>query len=122
RLYEGQTRFDVIYGSISGGNTFATAGVQKNDTAFDQYFCNGSGGAASGGQSYVLTPCNQVTVVSSVSRKTHGGAGTFDIAMPLTGSSGVEDRTTGGTNDFTLVVTFTGSVTVTGSPQAQVTS
>ena len=43
RLYEGQSRFDVIYGTVTNGNTSATAGVQKNDTAFDQYFCNGSG-------------------------------------------------------------------------------
>jgi len=59
---------------------------------------------------------------SAVSRKTHGAAGNFDIAMPLSGSSGVESRTTGGTNDYTLVVTFASNVTVTGSPQAQVTS
>src|SRR5678809_1668533 len=56
RLYEGQTRFDVIYGTVSNGNTSATAGVQKNDTTFTQYFCNGVGGAATGGQSYILTP------------------------------------------------------------------
>ena len=37
RLYEGQTRFDVIYGTVTNGNTSATAGVQKNNTAFDQY-------------------------------------------------------------------------------------
>jgi len=29
RLYEGQTRFDVIYGTVTGGNASATAGVQK---------------------------------------------------------------------------------------------
>ena len=57
RLYEGQTRFDVIYGTVSNGNTSATAGVQKNDSTFDQYFCNGSGGAAAGGQSYILQGC-----------------------------------------------------------------
>ena len=57
RLYEGQTRFDVIYGSITGGNTSATAGVQKTDTTFDQYFCNASGGVATGGQSYTLQAC-----------------------------------------------------------------
>ena len=34
RLYEGQTRFDVIYGTVDNGNTSATAGVQKNDTVF----------------------------------------------------------------------------------------
>ena len=56
RLYEGQTRFDVIYGTVAQGNN-ATAGVQKNDTAFDQYFCNGSGGTANGGQSYTLQAC-----------------------------------------------------------------
>ena len=57
RLYEGQTRFDVIYGTVSNGNTSATAGVQKNDSTFDQDFCNGSGGAAAGGQSYILQGC-----------------------------------------------------------------
>ena len=36
RLYEGQTRFDVIYGTVSNGNTSATAGVQKNDSTFDR--------------------------------------------------------------------------------------
>jgi hypothetical protein len=57
RLYEGQTRFDVIYGTVSLGNTSATAGVQRDDSAFDQYFCNGGGGAATGGQSYILQVC-----------------------------------------------------------------
>jgi hypothetical protein len=58
RLYEGQTRFDVIYGQVDNGNTSATAGVQKNDTDFDQYFCDGSGAAATGGQSYILQTCS----------------------------------------------------------------
>ena len=57
RLYEGQTRFDVIYGTLTNGNTSATAGVQKNDTTFTQYFCNGAGGGATGGQSYTLQGC-----------------------------------------------------------------
>src|SRR6478736_2432300 len=57
RLYEGQPRFDVIYGTVSGGNTSATAGVQRDDACFNQYFCNGSGGPATGGQSYILQPC-----------------------------------------------------------------
>ena len=62
------------------------------------------------------------TVTSAVSRQTHGGAGTFDVNLPLTGTPGIECRSTGGTNDYTMVVTFTGNVTVTGSPQAEVTS
>src|SRR6266403_166554 len=61
RLYEGQTRFDVIYGTVDLGNSSATAGVQRDNTAFDQYFCNGSGGAATGGQSYILQSCGTPT-------------------------------------------------------------
>ena len=60
------------------------------------------------------------TIITAVSRMTHGGAGTFDIDMPLTGSSGVEDRSNSATHDYSLVVTFSGNVTVTGMPQAQV--
>ena len=41
RLYEGQKRFDVIYGKEARGNTRATAGVQRNDTCFAQKFSNG---------------------------------------------------------------------------------
>jgi len=61
RLYEGQTRFDVIYGTVDLGNSSATAGVQKNDTTFTQYFCNGSGGGTTGGQSYTLQGCGTPT-------------------------------------------------------------
>jgi hypothetical protein len=56
RLYEGQSRFDVIYGTVTNGNASATAGVQRDVTIFTQYFCDGSGGAASGGQSYIYFP------------------------------------------------------------------
>ena len=35
RLYEGQSRYDVIYGAVASGNSSATAGVQKT-TDFDQ--------------------------------------------------------------------------------------
>ena len=72
------------------------------------------------------TPCGPLTFVSAVSRKTHGGAGDFDIDLPLTGTPGVECRNGGGSN--TLVVTFSnnvvsgnasvtgGTATVSGSP------
>ena len=46
---------------------------------------------------------------SAVSRKVHGGAGTFDVALPLNGPTGIEDRI-GPT--YTMVVTFSTSVTV----------
>jgi RHS repeat-associated protein len=44
--------------------------------------------------------------ITAVSRKVHGSAGTFDIALPLIGTPGVECRSGGATNDFQLVVTF----------------
>ena len=56
-------------------------------------------------------------LASAVSRKTHGAAGTFDIALPLSGEPGVENRSSGGRH--TLVFTFvadvvSGSAAVTG--------
>jgi hypothetical protein len=54
RLYEGRNRFDVVWGTVTNGNTSATGGVQKDDSVLVQYFCNGSGGAVTGGQSYIL--------------------------------------------------------------------
>jgi len=59
RLYEGEGgkgRFDVVWGAVASGNTSATAGVQRDNTFITHYFCNGSGGAATGGQSYVYVP------------------------------------------------------------------
>jgi hypothetical protein len=72
RLYEGQTRFDIIYGTVTGANTSATAGVQRNDTTFTQYFCNGSGGAATGGQSYVLQGCGTPTPTATATATATG--------------------------------------------------
>ena len=57
-----------------------------------------------------------VSLVSAASRLTHGGAGTFDVAMPLTGTSGVEDRVAG---TYNAVFTFDAPVT---SGQVQVIS
>ncbi len=56
------------------------------------------------------------TLVSAGSRLTQGSAGTFDVNMPLTGSSGVEDRIA---STYTAVFTFDVAVT---SGTATVTS
>ena len=61
--------------------------------------------------------------VAAASVKTHPGFGSFPVALPLVGTTGIECRTTGGTNDYQMVVTFNaGGYNVTGAPQAQVTS
>ena len=57
-------------------------------------------------------PCNPLQIASAVSRMTHGGAGDFDIDLPLTGEPGVECRNGGG--NHTIVVTFSNTV-VSGS-------
>jgi hypothetical protein len=48
------------------------------------------------------------TLLSAASRLTHAGAGTFDVAMPLSGASGVEDRSS---STYNAVFTFDGPVT-----------
>ncbi|MEP6974837.1 MAG: M14 family zinc carboxypeptidase [Spartobacteria bacterium] len=55
-----------------------------------------------------VTGGNGRTLLSAASRLTHGTAGTFDIAMPLTSPSGVEDRASG---TYNAVFTFDGPVT-----------
>jgi hypothetical protein len=52
------------------------------------------------------------TPQSAVSRKTHGGAGTFDVPLPLTGNVGVECRSGGATNDYQMIINFANPVTV----------
>jgi hypothetical protein len=56
----------------------------------------------------VALPTSVLTLVSAASRLTHGAAGTFDIAMPLAGISGVEDRSS---SAYNAVFTFDGPVT-----------
>jgi hypothetical protein len=56
----------------------------------------------------VAPPTSVLTLLSAASRLTHAGAGTFDVPMPLTGTSGVEDRSF---PTYNAVFTFDGAVT-----------
>jgi hypothetical protein len=48
RLYEGQTKFDIVYGTVPQSGTGATVGVQASSAGpFTQFECN-SGGATNG--------------------------------------------------------------------------
>ena len=63
RLYEGQSnRFDVIYGAVSGGADSATAGVQRDDTCFTEFFCNSPGQLTSWSTGPAGTPTPTPTV------------------------------------------------------------
>jgi N-acetylneuraminic acid mutarotase len=84
-------------------------------------FFDGSNHYLNTGGRYCAQPSAPM-VQKAVSRKAHGNAGTFDINLPLTGTPGVECRTGGATGDYTIVVTFLANVSVSGNPQASVTS
>lgn len=59
RLYEGQTRFDIIYGTLNGTGSSATVGTQEGTgSRFTQYSCNTAG--LSNGQmlTFVSTNCS----------------------------------------------------------------
>jgi uncharacterized delta-60 repeat protein len=51
-------------------------------------------------------------LAGAFSRKTHGGAGTFDVPLPVSGNVGVECRSGGATNDYQMIINFASSVTV----------
>ena len=59
-----------------------------------------------------LKDATPVPIVSVVSRKTHGGAGTFDINLPLTDPIGVECRAgQPSTGEHTIIFTFANPLT-----------
>jgi hypothetical protein len=116
RLYEGQTHFDVIYGTVTNGNTSATAGVQQNNTAFDQYFCNGTGMPATGGQSYTLQACSPTpTPPSSPTPASPTPTATFTPTATAT-------ATATPTATATATATATPTATATHTPTATPTS
>ena len=62
------------------------------------------------------TTVGMVMPTGAVSRKTHGGAGTFDINLPLTGPVGIECRLGGSsTGNHTIVVSFATPITAVAS-------
>ncbi len=69
RLYEGQNRFDIVYGTVDQGNSPATAGVQKDATNSTQYFCDGAGGTLTPGLlvTYTRSACTTGTPTTATS-------------------------------------------------------
>ncbi len=59
-----------------------------------------------------VTEAQVPTALAAVSRKTHGGAGAFDIDLPLVGTPGVECRAAGGQGDYEVIVTLSSPGTV----------
>src|SRR5438067_5633638 len=116
RLYEGQTHFDVVYGNVALSNSSATAGVQQNDSAFDQYFCDGSGVAATGGQSYVLQSCEAPTPTPTASPSAPPTATGTATATPTVTPTATATATASGTPSATPTATATATATPTPRP------
>jgi plastocyanin len=83
-------------------HTFAQAGTYA-------YFCFAHCGF---GMTGTINVESAPMAQSAFSRKVHGGAGTFDVPLPLTGNVGVECRSGGATNDYQMIINFATSVTV----------
>ncbi len=108
--------------AIDQGKSFDLATDQRgHERPFDAAnISNASGGDGSDIGAFELG--GTLVPINAVSRQTHGAAGAFDIPLPLTNSVGVECRSGGATGDYQIVLTFAAPVTVTGNPQAQITS
>lgn len=73
-------------------------------------------------QRICATSCTAPATTTVVSRKAHTGVGNFDVLLPLSGTPGIECRAGGASNDYQIVATFSSAVSVSGSPQASVSS
>ncbi len=107
-----------------GGQRAASAAyTQRGSAGLIGTRATGPAGAVlEGGYVAQVSPSANVPlqIVSAVSRRTHGGAGAFDINLPLSGLAGVECRAPGSGGAYQVVVTFStpvsaNSVSVTSS-------
>lgn len=116
------TNFDPV-GDVDGfpapaplvgpyGSSFAPfIGTNPNGT-WNLYIVDdvaGNAGQFAGGWSItVTTPATPLQMNTAVSRKTHEGAGDFDISLPLSGEPGVECRSSGGNHK--IIFTFSNDI------------
>jgi hypothetical protein len=120
-----------LLGAVNG-RTFNTGDApgtgnttERSTLLIDHTFVKGNTDNSYPASTYTVqgnTVCSAGSIepVSAVSRKTHGGAGTFDVDLPLTGQPGVECRNSATPGNHTVVITFSAPVTqlanVTVSP------
>ena len=118
----------ALYGTYGAGKFVAVGDSSPiddgtgdpGDTLFDGWDdANGDDGRLVMDASLWLLQVPAMQLVGAVSRKTHGAAGTFDIALPLSGTAGIESRAGGTGNTHALVFSFTNDIM---SGNASVTS
>jgi hypothetical protein len=98
-LHENTQCFDVIYGANDNSGSIEESGVQNGPAGpATQFSCNTATLTAGLKVTYCPNSCPAPVPTAAVSRKVHGGAGTFDINLPLVpigGAVGIEDRQQG---------------------------
>ncbi len=57
RLYEGDDKFDVVYGQVDQAGSSATTGVQRDGVSFSQFSCNTPSLSNGLKTVYILNPC-----------------------------------------------------------------
>jgi hypothetical protein len=112
---------------IDGGASKYIAGTNLNALNVRTYLARPDAGQKSQNNANDITPnggytlvgnascAKNVELLSVVSTKTHGTAGTFDVNLPLTGSPGIECRSGGANGDHTIVFTFVNPLVSVGS-------
>jgi uncharacterized delta-60 repeat protein len=110
----GIARLDATTGLADSFNPNATGSVESIAVQADGKILAGGGFTSIGGQTrnHIARLYAGPQLAGAVSRKTHGGAGTFDVPLPLSGNVGVECRSGGATNDYQIIFNFVNSVTV----------
>ncbi|MEO5953595.1 MAG: S-layer homology domain-containing protein, partial [Chloroflexia bacterium] len=115
RLYEASAtgRFDVIFGLIGNGNSNATSGVQKDNTLYTQWFCNGVGGVPTIGRllTYTQVACGSVTPSPT---RTTTSTNTPIVLTNTPTRTNTAAATNTSTNTSTVVATNTSTSTPVG--------
>ncbi len=109
-----------LLGAVNG-RTFNTGDtppetLERSTALIDHTFVKGQTDNAFPAATYTVAGngfCNGgIGPMTAVSRKTHGSAGTFDVDLPLTGTTGIECRIGQGANSNNHKVIFTFAVPV----------
>jgi plastocyanin len=94
-------------GFLNPGQTFS---YTFNTAGSFPYFCTAHGQCC--GMTGMVNVTSAPMAQDAFSRKVHGGAGTYDVPLPLTGNVGIECRSGGATDDYQMIVNFANSVAV----------
>ena len=117
---DGSERWRLILPMEDGFNQFPNTRARFTADGGTAYINTGTAtGDNNTSRSFVYSlntgPGTPPVPTSVVSRKTHGTAGAFDIALPLTGAAGIECRSGGANSDHEVVFTFPTAVTLSGA-------